>query len=67
MKPMDGLRFIRELSVIPWLVDTPIIIWTAHRGVQDHPPAGAAKVFGKPVEIARLVAAVSELAEVTSR
>jgi two-component system, NtrC family, nitrogen regulation response regulator NtrX len=63
MKPMDGLRFLRELSVIPWLTGIPIIIWTAHRGVQAHPPAAAAKVFGKPVDIVALVAAVSELAQ----
>jgi CheY-like chemotaxis protein len=67
MKPMDGLRFLHELSVTPWFVDIPIIIWTAHRGVQEHPPTAATRVFGKPMDIARLVAAVSELVEASTR
>jgi DNA-binding response OmpR family regulator len=62
MKPMDGLGFLRELSTIPWLVEIPVIIWTAHRAVLEHPPTGAARVFPKPLAIGELVAAVSELA-----
>jgi CheY-like chemotaxis protein len=57
--PRNGLDLLALMRHIPHLRSIPVFVCTASR--YDTPPGGAQRVFHKPIDIAALTAAMTEV------
>jgi DNA-binding NtrC family response regulator len=61
LEGMSGLDFIAHKEMLPRAAEVPVLICTASKRFGTEPPAGAAAVFHKPIDIDAMSAAVARL------